>query len=168
MILILLGTQDKSFHRLLKSVDSLIKKGEIKERVIAQIGYTKYESNNMEIFDFVSKEKLEEYVDEARIIITHAGVGSILDGLKKGKVMIVAPRLKKHKEHTNDHQLQILKEFASLGYIIPMYDFSKLGKLLNKAKKFKVKKYQSTHNIIPIIENFIETNRKEVKHEKRK
>ena len=46
MILITLGTQDKSFERLLKAVDKEIENGNIKEKVIAQIGTTKYESKN--------------------------------------------------------------------------------------------------------------------------
>ena len=48
MILVTLGTQDKSFERLLK-IDELIDKQVIKEEVIVQAGHTKYESNNMEI-----------------------------------------------------------------------------------------------------------------------
>ena len=58
MILITLGTQDKSFERLLKAVDKEIENGNIKEKVIAQIGTTKYESKNMELFDSYSKRKV--------------------------------------------------------------------------------------------------------------
>lgn len=166
MILVLLGTQDKSFHRLLEQVEKLIKTNKINEEVIVQKGYTNFTSDNMKLFDFVSKDQLEEYVEKASLIITHAGVGSILDGIKRGKTLIVAPRLKKYKEHTNDHQLQILKEFSNLGYVIPMYDFTKLESLIKKAKKFHPKQYQNDHQMIPIIEQFIEQNRKEVKHEK--
>lgn len=163
MILVLLGTQDKSFHRLLEQIDKSIEKGTIKEEVIVQAGYTKYESKNMKIFDFVSKKELEKYVEESSVIITHAGVGSILDGIRKGKKMIVAPRLKKYKEHTNDHQLQILKEFASLGYIIPLYDFNKLDKMLVKAKTFEPKEFKSGNKIIDLITDYIGKSVKDVK-----
>jgi len=163
MILVLLGTQDKSFHRLLEQIDKSIKKGTIQEEVIVQAGYTKYESKNMKIFDFVSKEELESYVSKSSFIITHAGVGSILDGIRKGKKMIVAPRLKKYKEHTNDHQLQILKEFTNLGYVLPMYDFSKLDSLISKMKKFKPKKFETENRMITIITDYIDKNVKDVK-----
>ncbi len=163
MILVLLGTQDKSFHRLLEQIDKSIKKGTIKEEVIVQAGYTKYESEKMKIFDFVSKEELESYVEKSSFIITHAGVGSILDGIRKGKKMIVAPRLKKYKEHTNDHQLQILKEFSELGYVLPMYDFNKLDNLIAKIEKFKPKKFESKNQMITIISDYIDKNIKDVK-----
>ena len=49
MILVTLGTQDKTFIRLLEKIDDLIEKGLIKDQVVVQSGYTKYHSSNMEI-----------------------------------------------------------------------------------------------------------------------
>ena len=57
MILVTLGTQDKEFTRLLVEIDRLIDKKIINEEVIVQAGYTKYESKNMKIFDYVSKKE---------------------------------------------------------------------------------------------------------------
>ena len=82
MILVTLGTQDKSFKRLLEAIDKEIEKGNIKEKVLVQAGYTKYKSKNMEIFKSVSSDKLEELMNKASLIITHGGVGSILTALK--------------------------------------------------------------------------------------
>ena len=60
MILVLLGTQNNSFHRLLEEVEKNIKNKTIQEEVIAQAGYTKFESKNMKIIDLMSKEELAE------------------------------------------------------------------------------------------------------------
>ena len=109
MILILLGTQDKPFERILKAVSSEIKKGNIKEKVIAQVGCTKFDDDKIEMFDFISKDEIASLIDKARIIIAHGGVGIITECINKNKKVIVVPRLKKYKEHTNDHQLQITK-----------------------------------------------------------
>ncbi len=157
MILVTLGTQDKSFERLLRQIDKEIENGHIKEKVVVQAGYTKYESKNMEIFDLISADELDDLVDKASIIITHGGVGSILSAIKKGKIVIAAARLAKYKEHTNDHQKQIINEFSEKGYILELKDFDKLGKLLEKAKTFKPKKFVSnTKNMVDLIENYIE------------
>jgi HAD superfamily hydrolase (TIGR01549 family) len=49
--------------------------------------------------------------------------------LEKGtEKVIAAPRLKKYKEHTNDHQLQIIERFSEAGLILPLFDFDKLDK----------------------------------------
>ncbi len=157
MILVLLGTQDKSFERLLKQVEKLKKENIIKEEIIVQAGYTKYESNCMNVFDFVSNDELNNFIKAASLIITHGGVGSILDGLRKKKTMIVAPRLKEYKEHTNNHQLQIIKRFADMEYILPLTNFNKLEKTLDKAKSFKPKKYKGNNDkILNLIEDFID------------
>ena len=130
MILVTLGTQDKSFERLVKAIDKEIENGNIKDKVIVQAGYTKYKSDNMEIFDFVLPDKLDKLMKEADILITHGGVGSILGALKYDKPVIAAARLSKYKEHTNDHQKQIVDEFYNTGYILKCNNPKDLEKVL--------------------------------------
>ena len=157
MILVTLGTNDESFERLLKAIDKEIDKGNIKEKVIVQAGCTKYSSKNMEIFDLVTKEEFDKLISECDLLITHGGVGSILTGINKGKKVIAVPRLAKYKEHGNDHQLQIVENFSERKYILAVKDLNKLGKTIEKAKKFKPQKFVSnTHNIINMIEDFID------------
>lgn len=159
MILVTLGTQDKEFTRLLKEIDRLINKKIIKEEVIVQAGYTKYKSKNMKIFDYVSKEEFQKYVEEASLIITHAGVGTIFDALMKNKKIIAVPRLSKYKEHNNDHQLEIVQEFSEKDLIIPVHEMKELEEALKKAKKFKPSKYESNNkNMVKLISDYIDRN----------
>lgn len=156
MIFVTLGTQDKDFSRLLKAIDREIEKGTIKEKVIVQAGHTKYESKNMEIFDLMPTDEFNDIVSKCSLLITHGGVGNILTGIKRGKTVIAAARLKKFKEHTNDHQKQIIGEFVKQGYILELKDFGKLGKMIEKAKKFKANKFKSnTKNMIKLLEDYI-------------
>lgn len=159
MILVTLGTQDKEFTRLLKKIDELIDKGVIKEEVVVQAGYTKYESDNMKIFDYVPKRKLEEYIEKCSFIITHAGVGTIFDCLKKNKKIIAVPRLSKYKEHNNDHQLQIVEEFSKENLILSVYEMDELEDAIKKIKKFKPNKYESNNqNMVTLVSNYIDRN----------
>lgn len=157
MILVILGTQDKVFPRLLDAVEREIENGTIKEKVVVQAGQTKYDSENMEIFDLLPDPEFEKLIDEARLVITHGGAGSILTAIKKNKKVIAAARLAKYKEHHNDHQKQIIGEFVKQGYILELDNFNDLGKLIKKSEKFKPKKFVSnTNNMIKLIENYIE------------
>ncbi len=159
MIFVILGTQDKEFTRLLKSTENEIKKGNITEEVIVQAGCTKYSSDKMKIFDLVSMEKFNDYLQKANLIITHGGYGTITNALKYGKKVIACPRLKMYKEHTNDHQKEILDAYEKEGYILYLRDENELGLLLEKAKKFKPKKYKdNSDNIIKIVTDFIDKN----------
>ena len=105
---------------------------------------------------FKTREEFEKNISECDILITHGGVGSIVDALKRGKVVIAAARLEKYGEHVNDHQLQIIKNFSEAGYIIALNDFDKLDEALKLAKKFKPNKYKSnTENMIKLVEKLI-------------
>ena len=81
MIFVILGTQDKTFPRLIEKIENQIKKKNIKEEVIVQAGQTKYESDLVKVMDFVDVDEFNKLIDEASFIITHSGVGSILTAL---------------------------------------------------------------------------------------
>ena len=161
MILVTLGSQDKPFIRLLKNIDTEIEKGNIKEEVIVQAGYTvdKYQTNNMQMLGLVDRDEFRKLVSECNLLITHGGVGSILTGLKAGKKVIACPRLFKYKEHMNDHQIQIINEFAKAGYILAYHENDNLSDILKQTKKFKPNKYVSnTTNFVNMIKEFIDNN----------
>ena len=141
MILVTLGTQDKNFVRLLEKIDQLINNGLIKDKVIVQAGFTKYNSENMEIFDLIPQDEFNDLMDKADIIITHGGAGNIISALEKNKKVIAVPRLAKYGEHINDHQTQIIAKFNALGYIIGLQDVDELDDAVKQIKKFKPKKF---------------------------
>mgnify|MGYP004510948809 CR=1 FL=1 len=156
MILVMLGTQDNSFERLLKEIEHLIETGIIQEEVIVQAGNTKFESKKMKIIDFVSQKELEEYINKSSYVITHGGVGSITEALKQNKRIIAVPRKEEYKEHVNNHQIQIVENFNEQGFIIGIQDVKELENAIKMIPNFKPNKYKSnTQNILKIIEEFI-------------
>ena len=158
MILVMLGTQNNDFHRLLEEIEKNIENGNINEEVVVQAGFTKYKSDKMKIFSLTSKEKLENLIKQADLIITHAGIGSIEMALEQNKKVIAIPRLKKFREHVNDHQKDIERKLDEKGCLIGIDDVSKLGIALKKVKKFIPKKYEKSNSdeIIYIIKTFID------------
>ena len=158
MIFITLGSQDRAFPRILRAVETQINKGVIKEEVIAQIGSTDFKSDKMKIIKLTkSFDEYMDYIERASLIITHGGVGSILDGITHNKKVIAIPRLKKYGENTNDHQIQIIEKFSEEKYIIGIDNVSGLGKAIKKSKNFKPKPYKRDNSkMLKTIENFID------------
>ena len=111
----------------------------------------------MKIFDLIPIDDFQELISKCNLLITHGGVGSIITGLKNNKKVIAIARLKKYGEHTNDHQLQIIKNFTQNGYILELPTPEDLKKVINASKKFVPKKYSSnTNNVIKVIEDYID------------
>lgn len=159
MILVTLGTQDKPFTRLLEEIDRQIELGNIKDKVVVQAGFTKYNSKNMEIFDLIDRDKFGDLINSCDLLITHGGVGSILTGLKKNKKVIAVPRLSKYGEHVNDHQIQIINNFGKMGYLLSCSEVNDLDKILKNVSSFKPKKYVSnTNKFVKLVSDYIDNN----------
>lgn len=136
MILVTVGTQDKSFKRLIEAIDHQLEAGLIQEEVVVQSGYTQYSSPRMTIIPYFSQDELDEYRQNASLVITHGGVGSILDALRYGKKVIGVARLKQFKEHINDHQVEILEKFAKEGYLLYASDLAMIPSQIKEAHEF--------------------------------
>ena len=159
MVLVLLGTQNNSFHRLLEEIQRNIDNGNIKEEVVVQKGYTKFESKNMTLYKQLPLDKIKELTLKANFIISHGGVGSIINSIQNNKKVIAVPRLKKYNEHVNNHQLDIIKSFNNMEYIIGLNGVEELGEALKKVQNFQPKPYiKNTGHILNIVENFIDSN----------
>lgn len=141
MILVTLGTQDKSFVRLLEALEKQCENGLIQDEIIVQSGYTKFESKHMKLIPYFSQDELDQYRQNAQCIITHGGVGSILDGCRYGKKIIGVARLKEFKEHINDHQIEICEQFSKDGYILYAEKLEDIHRLIEQVKSFEPKKY---------------------------
>ena len=159
MILVLLGTQNNSFHRLLEKIQENIDNGNIKDSVIVQKGYTKFESENMTLYNQLPIDELNQLTEKADLVITHGGVGSIITSISMNKKVIAVPRLSQYNEHVNDHQLDIINSFNEMGYIIGLHSVDELENALKKVGDFVPNKYvKNTGNIVKIVGDFIDRN----------
>ena len=157
MIFVTLGTQDKPFKRLIKAVERQVIIGNITEEVIVQVGCTKYKSDKVKIIEYMTGDEFNKYLDEARVVISHAGVGTIIKALEKNKKVIAAARKSVFGEHVNNHQEQILDNFTAKGYILPLKRFRSLNEVLDKVDDFIPEKFTSNNNeFCKQLENEIE------------
>lgn len=152
MIFVTLGTQDKQFKRLLDYCEAL----KTDEKIIVQAGLTEYHSDKMDIRSFIDQEDFEKFIAEADVLITHGGVGTIINALNQNKVVIACPRLSKYHEHHNDHQVEIVDEFERRGLILALRENDDLAEVLEKAKIFKPGKYISnTANFVQKLDEYL-------------
>lgn len=131
MIFVTVGTHEQPFNRLLEYVDKLKEQKVITEEVIMQTGFSTYTPKHCKYQKLFSYQRMNELVEEARIVITHGGPSSFLMVLQKGKIPVVVPRQKQFDEHVNDHQVEFVKQVEDRqGNIIAIEDINNLGYIL--------------------------------------
>ncbi|MBS3055449.1 MAG: beta-1,4-galactosyltransferase [Candidatus Aenigmarchaeota archaeon] len=155
MIFLTVGTHSQQFNRLLRKIDELIENKAIKAKVVAQIGNSDYRPKNYTWYKFVGERKMQNLYKNSRLVIMHAGVGSIITSLGYKKPTIVVPRLEKFGEHINDHQLQIAKVFEHQHKVLACYDINDLSIAIKKGFKFKPKTSKKQPKMIKIIQRFL-------------
>jgi len=158
MILVLLGTFQIEFPRPLIVIEQLKQENKLQEKVIVQNGFTNFNSSLLDLRPFMSGEELDKLYQEARLIITHAGTGSLMKGIKMGKKVISVPRLKKYGEHIDDHQLEIHTEFEKLKYIYPWNEGDSLERILVDIENFVPAKYVShKEDMVQYLKSYIDS-----------
>ena len=74
-----------------------------------------------------------EHIRVADVVVTHAGVGSILTCLRLGRTPLVVPRQSRFGEHVDDHQVELTRALADDGKVIPVWDVADLPALVESA-----------------------------------
>ena len=139
-------------NRLIEAVDQLVYNRVITEKVVIQKGYSTYEPKYCYAVDFYENEELKAKIRNASMLTCHAGVGTILTGLKNGKKVIVMPRYRKYGEHVDDHQVEIAKAFAESGYVKMVREVVELPKVLEQVESWEPLKYVSnTEHFLDIL-----------------
>jgi UDP-N-acetylglucosamine transferase subunit ALG13 len=120
VIFVTVGSADP-FDRLIRAVDEWAGSRE-RTDIFAQVGNTRYEPRHMEAVRFLSPGEFRERVRAARLMVAHAGMGSIITALEAGKPIVIMPKWARLGEHRNDHQVATAKRFGQNQGVIVAWD----------------------------------------------
>jgi beta-1,4-N-acetylglucosaminyltransferase len=154
MIFITVGTDTHQFDRLLEEVDRLIESKAIREKVVAQTGNSTYEPKLYRHKKFLESDEMMRLIKASDMVISHAGIGSIITIKENRKPLVIVPRLRKFGEHTDDHQVQVAKELEKQKKAVSVFDISDLQAALVKARKTKIKGLETT-KISEIVSEYL-------------
>jgi UDP-N-acetylglucosamine transferase subunit ALG13 len=118
MIFVTIGTNEARFERLTAAAQELARD----EEVVLQHGHTPVPPGNATLREFMSFDELLDHVRGARVVVMHAGVGSIIAALSTGTRPIVVPRLHRYGEAVDDHQLDFGRRADAVGLVTLVED----------------------------------------------
>lgn len=105
MIFVTVGMNEAPFDRLLEALDGL--GGE--EELVVQHGASTVRPAGALCLGFLDFDEVVDLVRRARLVVCHAGVGSMMVALTNGRRPIVVPRRAEYGEAVDDHQLALAR-----------------------------------------------------------
>ena len=114
-MVVTLGTIGYSFRRL---VERLIAITPTEVEVMWQTGATDVTGLPIDGLATVPSTELEAAIAGADVVVSHAGVGSAIATLERGRCPVLVPRERDHGEHIDDHQRQIARELSARGLAV--------------------------------------------------
>ncbi|MEW6376480.1 MAG: glycosyltransferase [Thermodesulfobacteriota bacterium] len=162
MIFVTVGNHYQSFDRLIKKLDEIAP--HIPHEIVIQKGYSGYRPQHTKHFDFVPISAAMEYIKTSELVISHAGIGTIILCKEYGIPLLIFPRRKKYGEHGTDHQMEIAQaieerkdDAISIVYEEDQLE-AKIAEFLAKGQKPVPGANVGRANLIRTIKEFIEKN----------
>jgi UDP-N-acetylglucosamine transferase subunit ALG13 len=103
------------------------------EPIVVQHGSSDVRADNAVNVGFLPFDELVDRVRAARLVVCHAGVGSVMVALANGKLPVVVPRLRRFREAVDDHQLFFARRLASAGLVTLVDDLDELSSVIESA-----------------------------------
>jgi UDP-N-acetylglucosamine transferase subunit ALG13 len=124
LIFVTIGTSEP-FDRLLEGLRDFDD-----EELVIQCGDSTLKQLPGTTVSYLEFHELEALVERARVVVSHAGVGTILVAVAKAKRPLVVPRLARHGEAVDDHQVALARKLQEAGVVTLLEDPSELPALL--------------------------------------
>ncbi|MGI0480100.1 glycosyltransferase [Geminocystis sp. CENA526] len=107
MIFVTVGTEQFPFNRLMHWIEVLLESNLIDEEIIVQYGNCTVLPTGAKVYRFVKEDMFRSLINQARLVISHCGEGTLLllDSLDKPYILV--SRSQKFKEHVDDHQIEL-------------------------------------------------------------
>jgi UDP-N-acetylglucosamine transferase subunit ALG13 len=159
------GNHYQGFERLVAAADRLAGQGT--EEFIAQTGTSNLVPRHMRYEKYFSTSQAQAFIRQARLVIAHAGIGTIITAQKDGTPLILVPRRKKHGEHNNDHQMEIVtmlqqEKRAGISIADPLENLEDCVTAVLQKDGFKTPAAGAgKERVKEAIDNFLFKNRKE-------
>ena len=124
-VLVTVGTNEAPFDRLVGAATGLTG-----EPVIVQHGPSKIRPHGANSVDYLPFEEFDALVASARVVVTHAGIGSVAAALAHGRRPVVVPRLHRFGEAVDDHQSSFARRLADASLVTVVEDLDQLPEVV--------------------------------------
>ncbi|MEL6104150.1 MAG: glycosyltransferase [Pseudomonadota bacterium] len=135
MIFVTIGTVFP-FDRMIRAMDAYAETSEIE--CIAQIGDGAFTPSHMSWHQSLPANQYTRMVEEADVIVSHAGMGSAITALQTATPIVMLPRRQEAGEHNTDHQMATARWLEEKPGVFIAWDEGELGKRIAEAQAWSL------------------------------
>ncbi|WP_170319437.1 glycosyltransferase [Polyangium spumosum] len=139
-IFVTVGNALVPFDRLLRWVDEATSALPVPVEGVCQRGPSRVRPGALTPREHLSRAEFEREMNDADVVICHAGVGTLSDAIRRGHRPIVAPRRAAFGEIVNDHQLEIVAALGDEGRVEVVEDAGSLRAALLRYTRGEVRR----------------------------
>ena len=119
------GNSTQAFRRLLDAVQQIASR--LPQPVFVQYGASDgFDCRTCDSAPYISMIEFERRVNDASLLIMHAGAGSVLHAVRSGKVPVVMPRSSALGEIVDEHQQEFAEALGLMGKLVVCNDPAQL------------------------------------------
>lgn len=122
-VLVAVGTSGFPFDRLVGATAALAAHG---FDVLVQRGASSAVPDGVRSVDYLDRHAFDALMEDADVVVGHAGIGVTGAALRSGKPLVVVPRLAEHGEAVDDHQVAFARLLQRRGLAVCLGDPSQL------------------------------------------
>ncbi len=131
MILVTIGTVFP-YDRMISAMDAWA--ADTGTECVAQIGEGAYKPAHMTWHASLPGDVYKRTIQEAQVIVSHAGMGSVITALQNATPIVIMPRRHEAGEHTTDHQMATARWLLDKPGVFVAWDETELGEKIAAAQ----------------------------------
>ena len=150
MILVTVGTNKAPYEGLFEAMDEYaLRTG---EEVLIQRSMSEFRAKHCKDFGFVSDEEMKALYDRADLLVCHAGIGTIVNGLERNIPLVLVPRGVVTSAGEDDQQTVVARRVAQMGRGVTVEDLNDLYAKIEEARTLKMEPYVKDTGLLDYID----------------
>lgn len=144
MILVTIGMNDAPYGPMFQIIDDLAPS--LGEEVVMQVGNSGFTAKNSPTYTTLIDEEMQKLFDRADLIVAHAGIGTILNGLNRNIPLVLVPR-NVVTGTDRDQQDVVARKVESMGRGVRVTTLDELPAKIDEARKLVFEPYKKNTDL---------------------
>ena len=125
------------------------------EEVVMQVGRTGFRGVHSRCFQYLPDAEMEELFDSCSLIVSHAGIGTIVNGLDRRIPLVLVPRTVVMPETDADQQMTVAGKVEAMGRGVMVRDLSELGAKISEARALRLGPYERDRSLLSFLSDLL-------------